>query len=258
MGAPENVRLVELGPGRGTMMLDALRARAHRAGFPQGGGRAHGRDQPHARAAAAAGAGRDRCSGRLASIARRGAGRPDHHHRQRVHRRAAGASGGDVRRRLARARDQDRRQRQPAVQPRPRSDPAVRPDAAAAAAQRADRRDLRVARGPDRARDRPPRRAFARRRADHRLRPYRKRRRRHLPGGRPADLHQPAAVARAPSISPPMSISRRWRMPRKRSAPTSTVRSTRPRSCAGSASRPAPRRSRRARRSARTPRSTAR
>src|ERR1044071_4938588 len=26
MGKPENVRLVELGPGRGTMMLDALRA----------------------------------------------------------------------------------------------------------------------------------------------------------------------------------------------------------------------------------------
>src|SRR5262245_33507904 len=26
MGAPENVRLVELGPGRGSMMLDALRA----------------------------------------------------------------------------------------------------------------------------------------------------------------------------------------------------------------------------------------
>ena len=26
MGAPENVRLVELGPGRGTMMLDAMRA----------------------------------------------------------------------------------------------------------------------------------------------------------------------------------------------------------------------------------------
>ena len=26
MGQPENVRLIELGPGRGTMMLDALRA----------------------------------------------------------------------------------------------------------------------------------------------------------------------------------------------------------------------------------------
>src|SRR5688572_25331308 len=26
MGAPENVRLVELGPGRGTLMLDAMRA----------------------------------------------------------------------------------------------------------------------------------------------------------------------------------------------------------------------------------------
>ena len=27
MGQPENVRLIEIGPGRGTMMLDALRAR---------------------------------------------------------------------------------------------------------------------------------------------------------------------------------------------------------------------------------------
>ena len=33
MGAPENVRLIELGPGRGTMMLDALRAAKVVPGF---------------------------------------------------------------------------------------------------------------------------------------------------------------------------------------------------------------------------------
>ena len=33
MGAPENVRLIELGPGRGTMMLDALRAAKSGAGI---------------------------------------------------------------------------------------------------------------------------------------------------------------------------------------------------------------------------------
>src|SRR5262249_21840037 len=35
MGAPENVRLVELGPGRGSMMCDALRASQVVAGFRQ-------------------------------------------------------------------------------------------------------------------------------------------------------------------------------------------------------------------------------
>src|SRR5579862_668592 len=33
MGAPENVRLIELGPGRGTMMVDALRAARTVQGF---------------------------------------------------------------------------------------------------------------------------------------------------------------------------------------------------------------------------------
>jgi NADH dehydrogenase [ubiquinone] 1 alpha subcomplex assembly factor 7 len=35
MGAPANVRLIELGPGRGTMLLDALRAARTVAGFQQ-------------------------------------------------------------------------------------------------------------------------------------------------------------------------------------------------------------------------------
>ena len=33
MGAPENVRVVELGPGRGTMMLDAIARRESRQGI---------------------------------------------------------------------------------------------------------------------------------------------------------------------------------------------------------------------------------
>src|ERR1700689_5827469 len=33
MGAPENVRVIELGPGRGTMMLDAMRAAKAVPGF---------------------------------------------------------------------------------------------------------------------------------------------------------------------------------------------------------------------------------
>ena len=48
MGAPENVRVVELGPGRGTMMLDALRAAKVMPGFRAAVVGASGRDQPGA------------------------------------------------------------------------------------------------------------------------------------------------------------------------------------------------------------------
>ena len=92
MGQPENVRLVELGPGRGTMMLDALRA---------------AQVVPAFRAAIVlhlveiSPALQQRQQQALATldvpvmwhqIVRRGAGRPGHRPRQRVLRRAAGAT----------------------------------------------------------------------------------------------------------------------------------------------------------------------
>ncbi len=50
MGAPENVRIIELGPGRGTLMHDALRAAKVVDGFRSAIVRASGRDQPGAAA----------------------------------------------------------------------------------------------------------------------------------------------------------------------------------------------------------------
>ena len=115
-----------------------------------------------------------------------------------------------------------------AVQPRPRSDPAVRPDAAAAAARRADRRDLRMARRPDRARDRPPR-ACARTAprwssttATPKAPPA-------TPCRRSAGTPSPIRCSRrASSTSPRMSISRRWRRRRESMGAACTARSTRP------------------------------
>ena len=125
---------------------DAGRAagRACDAGVPRRRCGAFRRDQPAPGAAPARVPRRPRHTVRLAQVARRRAGRPDDHPGQRILRFAAGPSGRDVRRRLARARRQDRREREAALRHRPRSDSAVR---AAAAARNAGRRSARSSNG---------------------------------------------------------------------------------------------------------------
>ena len=101
MGAPENVRLIELGPGRGTLLLDALRAARVVKGFREAivlhlveispalqklqQQRLEGLDVPAL------------WHETLDDVP----GRSEPHHRQRVHRCAAGASSGQASRRLA-------------------------------------------------------------------------------------------------------------------------------------------------------------
>ena len=147
MGSPENVRLIELGPGRGTMMSDALRAAQGGAGFPRGRRAASGRDQPGAASA----------QQRQALSARRRADVV-------ASRRSSDVPDGPAivlaneffdalpvhqavkqRRRLARARDRDRRRRQARLRHRARSDPAVRQAAAGATCGR--RRSARSSNG---------------------------------------------------------------------------------------------------------------
>ena len=103
MGQPENVRLVELGPGRGTMMLDALRAAQVVPAFRTALVVHLIEISPALRAPPAGDAAGARRADALARRVRRGAGRAGHRARQRVLRRAAGPSGGQADQRLVRA-----------------------------------------------------------------------------------------------------------------------------------------------------------
>ena len=99
------MRLVELGPGRGTLMADALRAAKACRHFRNAVAVHLVEISPALREASARGARRTGVPIEWHD-ARRGARWPRDLHRQRVLRCAAGAPGGDVRRRLARARRQ--------------------------------------------------------------------------------------------------------------------------------------------------------
>ena len=92
--------------------------------------------------------------------------------------------------RLARAHGRARPQRQAGVRRRARSDPALRGAAAASGARRAGRRGVRMAARFRDHEDRKPRARPGRRGADHRLRPCAQRCRRHLSGDRPPQLRR--------------------------------------------------------------------
>ena len=196
MGQPENVRLVELGPGRGTMMLDALRA---------------AQVVPAFRAAIVL---------HLVEIS------PALQERQQQamatldvpvmwHQTLDEVPDGPVivlANELFDALPVNQAIKQfngwyervveighgwkSGVRDGRRGDPAVRAARAAEHARRADRRDLRMARRQSAALAQPAAGASRRRCAGDRLRPRRKRGRRHLAGGRRARLRRSAAVPR--------------------------------------------------------------
>ena len=135
MGSPENLRIVELGPGRGTMLKDALRAAKVLPNFREAAVIHLVEISPALEAQ------QQRTLEDLPMpmywhpfACRRAAG-PRHHCRQRILRRAADPSSGEVRARLARAPDRNRFHRQARVYGRARTDPALRHPAAAATAR---------------------------------------------------------------------------------------------------------------------------
>ena len=136
-------------------------------------------------------------------LCRRAGGAGDHP-RQRIHRRAAGASDGQADGRLARARGRDQRRGDLVFGSSRASGSAFRTRDAEGRARGAGRFDLRMALGRYRVRDRPAR-TRQRRGADHRLWSWRKRRRRHAAGDRAARLCRSSWRRPASWTSPPMS-----------------------------------------------------
>ncbi len=92
MGSPSPVHLVELGPGRGTLMSDALRAARIVPEFRAALDVWLDGDEPDAGRDAARASARQRRRRRLGAEARRNSRRAGDRHRQRVPRRAAGAA----------------------------------------------------------------------------------------------------------------------------------------------------------------------
>ena len=101
MGAPENLRIIELGPGRGTLLNDALRAVQVVPGFRDSVLLHLVEINPVLQAQQERTLEHAGSPDVVASGAGRRAGRALHHYRQRILRRAAGEPGGEDRARLA-------------------------------------------------------------------------------------------------------------------------------------------------------------
>ena len=151
MGSPAKLLLVELGPGRGTLMADALRAAQIMPGFRKAVDLHLVEISPALQRRQREALGGTDAPMTLAPEPARGARGPGDHPRQRVLRCPADPSMRQAGRRLARARHRHRRCRQIRVRARARSDPAFRPPAAAQAARRAGGHAVRMAHRPCRA-----------------------------------------------------------------------------------------------------------